>query len=102
MGALVEELLESHLSYPVLVYYRSQHDNQSWIGALTTILDCCSLIVSSVQCPGKWQARMTFAMARHAVVDLSQILGIPPRPPTRDRLPPADLDRLQSLLAGAA
>jgi hypothetical protein len=28
-------LLESHLSYPVLSYYRSQHDNQSWLAALT-------------------------------------------------------------------
>ena len=33
------ELLESHLSFPVLSYYRSQHDNQSWVGALTAILD---------------------------------------------------------------
>ena len=33
------ELLESHLSYPVLTYYRSQHERQSWLAALTTILD---------------------------------------------------------------
>src|SRR5204863_6718456 len=32
------ELLESHLSYPVLAYYRSQHSNQSWLAAMTTIL----------------------------------------------------------------
>jgi voltage-gated potassium channel Kch len=95
------ELLESHLSYPVLVYYRSQHDNQSWIAALTTILDCCSLIISGVECPAKWQARMTFAIARHAVVDLSQILGTPPVAPTHDRLPPEDLERLKALLTGA-
>src|SRR5262249_42754273 len=31
------ELLESNLSFPVLSFYRSQHDNQSWVGALTTI-----------------------------------------------------------------
>ena len=35
------ELLESHLSYPMLVYYRSQHDNQSWLAALTAVMDCC-------------------------------------------------------------
>src|SRR5258708_2734202 len=33
------DILESHLSYPVLAYYRSQHDQQSWLEALTTILD---------------------------------------------------------------
>src|SRR5450432_90855 len=38
------ELMESHLSYPVLAYFRSQHDNQSWIAALTAILDSCALL----------------------------------------------------------
>src|SRR5262245_53685398 len=33
------ELLESHVSFPLLSYFRSQHDNQSWVAALTTILD---------------------------------------------------------------
>src|SRR5262249_60109993 len=37
------ELMESHLSYPVLAYFRSQHDNQSCIGSLTVILDVCAL-----------------------------------------------------------
>jgi hypothetical protein len=36
------QLLESHLSYPVLAYFRSQHDNQSWVAALTMILDACA------------------------------------------------------------
>jgi len=39
------ELLESHLSYPVLAYFRSQHDNQSWLAALTTILDTAALVM---------------------------------------------------------
>src|SRR6266567_6467147 len=38
------ELLESHLSYPVLTYYRSQHERQSWLAALTAILDTCTLL----------------------------------------------------------
>ena len=33
------ELLESHLSYQVLSYFRSQHENQSWLAALTAIMD---------------------------------------------------------------
>src|SRR4029079_19535049 len=33
------EVLESHLSYPVLSFYRSQHDNQSWVVTLTALLD---------------------------------------------------------------
>src|SRR5579871_6066740 len=43
------ELMESHLSYPVLCYYRSQHNNQSWLGALTAILDTCALVIVGVE-----------------------------------------------------
>jgi hypothetical protein len=39
------ELLESHLSYPMLAYYRSQHSDQSWLAALAVIMDCCALIL---------------------------------------------------------
>ena len=37
------DLLSSHISYPVLCFFRSQHSNQSWLGALTTMLDVTSL-----------------------------------------------------------
>ena len=41
------ELIESHLSYPVLMYYRSQHERQSWLSTLTTILDTCAFLIAS-------------------------------------------------------
>jgi hypothetical protein len=81
------ELLESHLSYPLLAYYRSQHDNQSWLAALTTVLDACAVVVAGLEGPVAWQAQLTFAMARHAVVDLSQVFGTAPKDPAIDRLP---------------
>lgn len=95
------ELMESHLSYPVLCYFRSQHDNQSWLVALTTILDTCALVTVGVNGAPAWQARLTFAMARHAVVDLAQIFYTPPVTPDPDRLPPADLSRLRMSLAAS-
>jgi Ion channel len=72
------ELMESHLSYPVLAYFRSQHDNQSWIGSLTAILDVCALTMVGLEGMCQYQARMTFAIARHALVDLSQVFSRPP------------------------
>jgi hypothetical protein len=72
------ELLESHLSYPALAYFRSQHDNQSWLAALTVILDACTLVLAGIDDVPTHQARLTFAIARHAAVDLSQILNAPP------------------------
>jgi hypothetical protein len=95
------ELLESHISFPVLSYYRSQHENQSWVGALTTILDTSALLITGVDGPDSYQARLTFAMARHAAVDLAMVFDARPLPPSPDRLPEADLARLQEQLRAA-
>ncbi len=89
------ELLESHLSFPVLSYYRSQHDNQSWLAALTTILDTCALIIAGVQDIDPYQAKLTFAMARHAAVDLALVFRTPPHTPLVDRLPAERLAALR-------
>ncbi len=93
------QLLESHLSYPVLAYFRSQHDNQSWIGALTAILDTCALAIAGIEDSCAKQAELTFAIARHAVVDLCQVFGAAPRPLKIDRLPPETMQRLRAKLA---
>jgi hypothetical protein len=92
------DLMESHLSYPVLGYYRSQHDNQSWISALTTILDTCALIIVGIDGLPDWQAKLTFAMARHVAVDLSQVFRISPAPPA-ERLAADDVGALRQSLA---
>ena len=93
------ELMESHLSYPVLAYFRSQHDNQSWVAALTAILDTCCLVMVGIDGACERQAELTFAIARHAVVDLSQVFGTSPHPLPEDRLPPAELLRIRDVLA---
>jgi hypothetical protein len=93
------ELMESHLSYPVLAYFRSQHDNQSWIASLTAILDACALIRTGIEGACERQAELTFAIARHAVVDLSQVFDTAPRPPATERLTSADLHQLRDTLA---
>jgi hypothetical protein len=81
------ELLESHISYPLLCLFRSQHTSQSWLSALTAILDACALLIASVQEHSARQAQLTFAMARHALVDLSQTLSLKPVTEPEDRLP---------------
>jgi hypothetical protein len=93
------ELMESHLSYPVLAFFRSQHDNQSWIASLTAILDTCALLKAGIEGACERQADLTFAIARHAVVDLSQVFGTRPGTLPHDRLPPDDLRRIREKLA---
>ncbi len=95
------DLLESHLSYPVLCYFRSQHDNQSWLTALTTVLDTCALVLIGVDGVARRQARLTFAMARHTVVDLAQIFRTRPMAPPVDRLSSEQLSGLGRFLGSA-
>jgi len=92
------ELLESHLSYPVLVYFRSQHDNQSWLAALTSILDVSAFSMSSLEGECQHQAQLTFAIARHTLVDLALVLRCPPREPENNRLQADELAHLRSIL----
>jgi hypothetical protein len=93
------EMMESHLSYPVLAFFSSQHDNQSWIAALTAILDACALIKIGVEDACQRQADLTFAIARHAVVDLSQVFKTAPRALPHNRLSAEDLRRIRDTLA---
>ena len=94
------DLLESHLSYPVLCYFRSQHDNQNWLAALTTILDTCALVIVGMRDVPRRQAQLTFAVARHAVVDLAQIFSAAPGH-GHDRLGAAQMSELRATLAEA-
>ena len=95
------DLLESHLSYPVLCYFRSQHDNQSWLSALSTILDTCALVMVGVDGIPKWQAQLTFKMTRHAIVDLTQVFNTSPLTTDGQRLSTQELTQLRSTLAQA-
>ncbi|MDR3577564.1 MAG: potassium channel family protein [Anaerolineaceae bacterium] len=92
------QLLETHLSYPQLAFYRSQHENQSWLAALAAILDTSALISIGIDGIPQKQGRLTFAMARHTIVDLAQIFQVPPNESGADRLSEADFDYMQSEL----
>src|SRR6266446_2404872 len=95
------ELLESHLSYPLLAFYRSQHAEQSWLAGLTMILDVAALVLVGMDGAPTRPARLAFAMARHAAADLSHILGARPRAVAPERLSAADLAHLRAVLAQA-
>src|SRR6266567_5749787 len=95
------ELLESHISYPVLSFFRSQHSNQSWVGALTTMLDVTSLVLTGIEGVHPGQAKLTFAMARHAAVDLAQVVNARYDPEAADRLSEEQYEGLRAALAAA-
>jgi hypothetical protein len=93
------EILESHISYPILCYYRSQHDNQSWLSALVAMLDTCALLISVIEGTPSRQAQLTFVMARHALVDLGHVFHLEEdvaklKQSDENRLPPGGFGQL--------
>jgi hypothetical protein len=95
------DLLASHLSYPVLSFFRSQHRNQSWLGALTVMLDVTSLVIAGIDSIRPEQAKLTFAMARHAAVDLAQVVNARYDPHETQRLSPEGLAHLRRALGAS-
>ena len=96
------QLLEGHLSYPVLAYYRSQHDNQSWLAALTAVTDCCALILVGIDGARVFQARMTFEVMRQVAVEMARSFRIAPsRFSGGNRLSPEAVQELRAVLAEA-
>jgi hypothetical protein len=95
------ELLEAQISYPVLTFFRSQHSNQSWLGALTTMLDVSSLVLTGIDGVHPGQAKLTFAMARHAAVDLAQVVNATYDAVAPERMTDAEFELLRSALEAA-
>jgi hypothetical protein len=85
----------------VLSFFRSQHSNQSWLGALTLMLDVTSLVLTGIEGVHTGQAKLTFAMARHAAVDLAQVVNASYDPDGPDRLPDEELEKLRAALNAA-
>ena len=71
------QLMESHLSYPVLTYFRSSHDYESWVAAIGTLLDASTLAITCFDVDRVGEARLTNALGRHLVKDFSHYFGLP-------------------------
>jgi Ion channel len=92
------ELSQSHIAHPMLVYYRSQHLDQSWLISLTTLLDSCALLIVGRKGVPSRQARATFRMAVRVAADLVHVLRVTPNSEANDRLPPRDFPQLCAAL----
>ncbi|HXM17922.1 MAG TPA: potassium channel family protein [Candidatus Tumulicola sp.] len=66
------EVLESHLAYPILIFFRSSHDDESWVGALGALLDASTLLLTVTDGLPKGQATLMLATGHHLVNDLGR------------------------------
>jgi hypothetical protein len=94
--AWVAELMETHLSYPLLAYYRSQHVNQNWLAALTTIVDTSAAVIAALPEGDPAIAEQTYAIGRHALSDLAHVFHV--RPGEANRLTDDAFDSLWSAI----
>jgi Ion channel len=95
------DILQSHLSHPVLCFYRAQHYGQSWLVSLTTLLDTCALLIVGGDGLAREQARLTYRMGMLFLADLTSALSLPVPPGVDVRLTRADLPALRAAVSGA-
>ena len=70
------EVLDSHVAYPLLGYFRSSHDNVSWLSALGAVLDAAALVLTTIRGVPRGQAELTKRGGAHLVEDIANILGL--------------------------
>lgn len=100
------ELMETHLGYPILGWFRSQHVNQNWLAALTTVVDACAYAIAYGPDDATDAAELTFRIGRHALTDLAYVFSTrrvkrDPEPRSRTRLTAEGLAELRSRLEGS-
>lgn len=70
----IAEILESHVSYPMLALFRSQHRGQSWITALGVVTDAAALTCACVEGADQREPYFAYRRGRRAVEDISDRL----------------------------
>ena len=68
-------VLESHLAYPILLYFRSSHDNEAWLNSFGAVMDAAALIISTVDEDEEGLARLMFTVGNHLIEDLAWFFG---------------------------
>ena len=63
-------VLDSHVAYPLLAFFRSSHDNLSWISALGTVLDAASLVLTTIDGVPRGEAKLFKRVGTHLVEDI--------------------------------
>jgi hypothetical protein len=95
------ELLESHVSYPMLSYYRSQHSDESWLAAMAVVMDTCALRMAGAGGLDEFQSERTLAMCTGALRNIGGAIRIRPLERYADRLSTAEFGVLVEQLRGS-
>jgi Ion channel len=75
--AWIAAVLESHLAYPILFYFRSSHDNEAWLNSFGAVMDAANLVMSTVESGAAGSARLTLTVGNHLIEDMAWNFAIP-------------------------
>ena len=95
----VADVLESHVSYPMLALFRSQHAGQSWVTALGVVTDAATLTCACVVGAEQREPYFLHRRGRRAVLEIAERLHVPASP-ALDWLTPANFDLAWEVLEG--
>lgn len=99
--AWATEIIESHSSYPMLAFYRSQHSPHSWIASTGVVLDLSSFLVANLDEDCGVHVVTSFRAALRVLHEVCLSLGIRPGETRVQRLPPDVLQGIRTRLAQA-
>ena len=72
----VADVLETHMSYPLLALFRSPHDNTSWVTSLGAVLDAATLLLTTVEDEPNESTKLLYGTGVHAMEDLFYYLRL--------------------------
>ncbi len=64
-------VLESHLAYPLLIWFRSSHDNEAWLNSFGAVMDAATLVISTLEDVPDGPARLMSKVGGHLVEDFT-------------------------------
>jgi hypothetical protein len=66
------DVLESHLSYPLLLYFRSSHDNEAWPNSFGAVMDAAALVLTTIEDGPEGPAHLMIKVGDHLIEDLGR------------------------------
>jgi len=86
----------------MMAWFRSHHANQSWLTALTALMDSTAVVSLCSDRDLRLQAGFTFAMIRPALSDVSDILHLEASAPGTESLTNDDFSEIERCIQGGS
>lgn len=73
--AWTADVLETHLAYPLLFFFRSSHDNEAWTNSFGAVMDAATLVLSTIEDGPQGEALLLYKLGDHLITDMARNLG---------------------------